>query len=936
MKRGLLLLFLLLLRSQSTADAVPQQGQSAAEPRSALRSPAPVRFELPNGLRVWIQEDHTRPVALVQASYKVGAINETPGNTGTAHYVEHMVYRATEHIKNEDVYGYIDRIGGRYTGGTSRDGTAYGEFVPPWALESALNVTAERMGHALFDPLEFERERNNIVTEANGFARTDPISAFRDAVMLTSFEIHPYRYSSDTWSQDNLWITRNDAYDFWKRYYGPNNAVLAVVGDVSTANVRSLVEKYFSHLSRAPFSGEVRIIEPPQRVEKRVTLNYAGDRKQIDIVYRAPQASHKDYPVLAVLDRVLNPRLQRAVTAAGGSELATTHSVTPYPFVYRITASGPASADLEKVLSAIQGEIDRLRTELVPAAELESARVVPPAQGRGGRGGGEGGIPPRQTNLSQIATQLSDREAFAWVVSGEQRDRIRSAQQNVSATDIQAYVDRWLRTSQRTVGFLVPGQDDFMPEWSNGRAIVGERLEVPPLTTLPAKRQRPEPVPARSLEPLAALSLKPVRRALPNGVIVRAARNDAPNASLQVRVRFGGNANPAGKDGLSQLVARLIANDSGLQSLPVRAITAPLANDGWFDLRLSVPGPEAATAAEAVARALQVTSFPAARVEAERSRPAQESGGRGGGRGTAVLRDARERLLRDIAPAWRLNDGASSESLALLTAEDVGEFAARHLHGGAVTVSLVGPADPKQLLEMAAKPFSALPRGARIGNAAATASRPASLQSREEQIAVPSETQVTVLAGLPGVPRDSPDRRVLELLNYIVGVPSYGGRLGWALTKAGLTYSSAEATALGAITGHITVSTKCDTRNLDAVIQAIREVIAGVAEKGVEVWEVNEAKAFTLGRTLLYGTRDDSGEEAIALALLDSETTGEEILDLPAWSSAYLAVTPAQVNAAARKYYRPELLKIVAIGAIPTDRRPQIFAAGTFRALFEP
>jgi len=205
----------------------------------------------------------------------------------------------------------------------------------------------------------------------------------------------------------------------------------------------------------------------------------------------------------------------------------------------------------------------------------------------------------------------------------------------------------------------------------------------------------------------------------------------------------------------------------------------------------------------------------------------------------------------------------------------------------------------------------------------------------EERITVATETQVAVLAGLPAVPHYLGDRRTLELLNYIVGVPSYGGRLGWALTKAGLTYSSSAATTLGAASGHIVFSTRADTRNLDATIQAIREVIAGVGENGVEEWEVREAQAFTLGRALLYGVREDSGEEAIALALLDSEYWGEELLDLPAWSRRYLAVTPAEVNAAARKYYRPELLKVVAIGAVPGAGSRSPFAAGTFRALFE-
>ena len=125
-------------------------------------SPPPTRFELPNGLRVWVQEDRARPVALVQVTYHVGSLNETSGRTGIAHYVEHMVYRATQNVRNEDIYGYIDRIGGRYTGGTWPNFTRYAETVPAWALESALRVTAERMSRALFDSLEFERDRGSL------------------------------------------------------------------------------------------------------------------------------------------------------------------------------------------------------------------------------------------------------------------------------------------------------------------------------------------------------------------------------------------------------------------------------------------------------------------------------------------------------------------------------------------------------------------------------------------------------------------------------------------------------------------------------------------------------------------------------------------------------------------------------------------------------
>jgi predicted Zn-dependent peptidase len=107
-----------------------------------------------------------------------------------------------------------------------------------------------------------------------------------------------------------------------------------------------------------------------------------------------------------------------------------------------------------------------------------------------------------------------------------------------------------------------------------------------------------------------------------------------------------------------------------------------------------------------------------------------------------------------------------------------------------------------------------------------------------------------------------------------------------------------------------------------------------VSERGVDAWELNEAKAFTLGRMLLGGPREDASEEALASALAESETTGDEQLDLRAFSAAYLDVTLDHANAAAKKYYRPTMLKVVAIGAIPTGPKQMVFPPGTFKALF--
>jgi predicted Zn-dependent peptidase len=802
---------------------------------------APVRFELPNGLRVWIQEDHARPVALVQVTYKVGSLHEGPGTTGIAHYVEHMVYRATQRIRNEDVYGYIDRIGGRYTGGTWPEFTRYAELVPNWALESALAVTAERMCCALFDSLEFERERSNVVTEANGFAERDAVNAFRDALMSAAFEVHPYRYNSNTWARDNLALSRDEAYAWYKRHYGPNNAVLVVVGDVNAVHARRLVERYFASLPRAPASGEIRLVEPPQKVEKRVTMAYRGSRQQLDILYRAPSASDTEFPALVVVNRLLAARLPKAVRAAGivDARIVTTDSASPYPLVYRISVESDSTADLERLLRVIDGAVDRLATDGAGDGELQSARQSIAEQPDSDRVQGESsGVPPRRSSLTRIADRLSDREVLAWEVGPELRNRVRAATARITAADAQRYARRWLRRSQRTVGFLVTGSESAYEE---------ERLLVPPLTTPPAKRGRPEPVPASALQPLAPIRLAQTRTILPNGVVVRVA-GTRDSAAPHLRIAF---AEPADSAGL----ATAFAADSALRRLRVRV--------SWSNLSI------------------------------------------------ASRDSARARVLRALGHNAPRAGGS----------------------GGNIAAAIAGTGEPAAVFAATTALLGRLP-ARRAAGAEQTRSGP--YDAREERIPLPGSAQVRVVAGVPGVSRDDPDRRALELLNYIVGVPSYGGRLGWALTKSGLTYSSSATTTFGAASGQILFETTCDTRNTDATIQAIREVIGGVGTRGVEGWELREAQAFMLGRTLLYGARDDSNNRTVAGALLDSEIVALDLLDLPALSRAYLSITLDDINRVAHRYYRTNLLKIVAAGALPTAAEPRMFPEGTFRALFEP
>ena len=808
----------------------------------AAASPAPTRFELPNGLRVWVQEDHSRPVALVHITYHAGSLNEGPGETGIAHYVEHMVYRATANIRNEDVYGYIDRIGGRYTGGTWPDVTRYAETVPSWALESALRVTAERMTRARFDSVEFERERSNVVTEAHGFADTDPASALRDAVMMAAFELHPYRYSSNTWARDNLALTRARAYAWYKEHYGPNNAVLVVVGDVRTDSVRALVIKHFGALPRAPGSGRITLDEPSQFAEKRIWMASPADSSRLDILYRIPAATDPAFPALVRLDPIFAARLRDTMAVAHpGVRIETHDTVTAYPFVYRVSAVGPLRANMTAVLATIDRTIHAFRAG-VDTAMSRITEERPTARTDTVTSSGAG--PPRRSNLTRIAETLAGRELPPWEPGAALRDSIAARAGRVTTSQLTGFANSWLVPHRRTVGIFQATTGDH---FSAG-------INVPAMTTPPAKRLRPEPVPPEALMPLQALAIEHTARTVANGVRVRGARVPGDRMWFRAVVDHGGPMDT---------------------------------------LARSFPASRADSALPAIVAELTALM---------QRRP-------GASRDSSVEDRARERVLTAVRPPpVHYADGRPR-----------------------LSVALVGPRPATALTQLAARHFGDLQqrRAERQHDYFPTTG------IRNEAISIGRQKQVEVVAGLPGVHRNHRDRRALELLNYIAGVPYYGGRLGWALTKTGLTYSSAAQSVFDE-SGHILFSTTADTRNVPAATQAIREVVAGLGERGVEDWELREAQAFMLGRTLLYGAREDSHPATIAAALTDSEAAGMELLDLPALSRAYLSVTLDEINAVARRYYRSDMLKVVAMGAIPRENMESPFAPGTFRALFEP
>lgn len=265
------------------------------------------KYELANGLTVFVVEDNSSPVVHVEVTYKVGSNRELPGRSGFAHFFEHMMFQGSEHVGDEEHFKIVQEAGGEMNGTTNRDRTNYFETVPSNMLETMLWLESDRMGFLpnAFTVDKFEVQRKTVKNEKS--QRYDVPYGFVDEVkdQLLYPSGHPYSWPTIGFTDDLDRATKEDLNNFFLRYYGPNNAILVVSGDVVTEDVVKMVEKYFGSIPKGP---EVsRLVPKPVRLPESDYKTYK-DNIYLPLtlfVYPTVPAYHKDEPALDILSQLM-------------------------------------------------------------------------------------------------------------------------------------------------------------------------------------------------------------------------------------------------------------------------------------------------------------------------------------------------------------------------------------------------------------------------------------------------------------------------------------------------------------------------------------------------------------------------------------------------------------------------------------------------------
>lgn len=340
-------------------------------------------YLLENGLRVLHKRDTTAPVVAVCITFHVGSRNEAPGHTGSTHILEHLLFKDSKHFNKDNgkaVFAYLERFGAQLNATTWVDRTNYFELLPAEHAEEGIAVEADRLRGSLFNDADLASEMTVVRNEYER-GRNNPYELLEEEVMATAFTTHPYRIPTIGTKEDIEGSTVAKLREFYDTFYWPNNATLAVFGDIDAAGMEKLVTKHFARIPRSPHEiPQLEALEPVQEKPRKCEIRHAAGVSIASLSYKIPEACHADYTAVYALGTILaggfSSRLREKLVDKG---LAADASVmVPFwhdPSAMTFTATAAPGVSPDKLAALIRRETQKAAREGVTAEELSRAKA---------------------------------------------------------------------------------------------------------------------------------------------------------------------------------------------------------------------------------------------------------------------------------------------------------------------------------------------------------------------------------------------------------------------------------------------------------------------------------------------------------------------------------------------------------------------------------
>ncbi|MBU6372289.1 MAG: insulinase family protein [Alphaproteobacteria bacterium] len=905
-----------------TAVAAP-----AAQPAApAAIAPAPLstlvkdvnipfeQFTLKNGLRVIVHTDRKTPVVATSVWYGVGSGHEPKGRTGFAHLFEHLMFNGSGNYDGE-FFLPLEEVGSTNENGTTwLDRTNYFQNVPTPALELALFLEADRMGNLLpavtQDKLDNQR---GVVQNEKRLSDNQPYGLANYAIQGTLFpEGHPYHHSTIGSMADLDAASLDDVRAWFKQYYGPNNAVLVLAGDIDAKTARPLVEKYFGAIPRGPEVKRPAGGIPERTTDTRVELKDRVPTTRITMTWATPGLLKKDSVLLDVATTVLadgsSSRLHNALVR--DEQLAVSVSGRSLDFVQANMIS--ISVDVKPGVDAAKAEararelITKFLAEGPTADEVTRAATRTTAANIRGleQIGGFGG---KAVTLAEGALYAGDsafyKKQLSWYAGAK-------------PADVQKAAQAWL-SKGAVVVVTAPGERGEKELALAGVASQRPAPEQKGETAAPDRSKLPK------VNPETTLVFPAIERAtLSNGVKVTFARRAAiPTVSISAVFDAGSAADTKDKTGLQRLTLNAMREGAGGRtgrqiSEELERLGANLATGFGADttqITLSALKPNLAASVGLMADIMRTPAFDTKEVERLRaiqlSAIAQEENTPNG----IAQRALRPLLYGADHPYGLVSALGVRETVAGYTRADLAGFHAKWIRPDNMQIFVVGDTTLAEITPVLERAFGSWTAPAGVAKGAKTFTAPApQAQGKVLLIDRPNSPQSVIVAAAPvGVKgRDNPI--TLDLANYTLG-GSFTSRINYDLRETkGWSYGAGSGVSIQSredVAYTVNAPVQAD-RTGDSILAIKQQITDFVGPKPVTSEELSRAIASS---TLsLPGTFETAG--SVLTALLGNANLGRPDDYWTTYPTRLRALGQADVTAEAKARLNPDQLIWVVVG----------------------
>jgi zinc protease len=886
-----LLALALALSPLAGAAQTATAGPPTAGPPTATSQSTSTRT-LANGLKIVVVEDHAAAVVQTAMWYRFGSLDETPGKTGLAHALEHMMFRGTKDLSGGGLTDIGARLGAEVNANTSEDYTHFYFVMPADRLDLAIHIEADRMRGLLLKQSDWDLERGAVLSEIDG-DNSQPVGKLLRDVRAAAYRGSPYALTALGERADVVRATAADLRHYYDEWYHPNNATLVVTGDVRPDDVFASAQRWFGSIPAQTVPARRAL--PAPAAGAAPTLRETADFPYtvVDLAYRIPGDLGTEAPATQLIDDIMSRErstfykaLVESKLTLGYNAFADTALNAGIFHVVLFLSPGTKPDDARR---AFETTLNQMRDGGVDASLLDAAKIS---------------VARQAVYARDAISGLGDRYGYALGVTGHDPavDDARFA-----AVDAPA-IDRALRTyfsAPAAVGILTPRAANAR-NGSTGPGSVAsdnfsQRAPSGPIVLAPWAR-------AGIAKPVTITSrVKPQTFTLSNGLRLYVQPIPAnPTVFVDGTIELSPAFDPPGKTGTGALASSLLSYGSEKYDFEAqRRIADELGADLSWGSSFSAHGlsSDLDRMLDVLADGEQHPQFLDRYIELVRSQ----------NRASVAQRDANPDARAEIAFARALyapGDPTLRQptvaSLDAITRADITAYAAHYFRPDRTTLVVAGAVEPDAVRAAVERAFG----GWRNDGPRPEIRLPAIPPTRSSLVAIPAQRDsVSVRMGQAAIARTNPDFYAYNLVNAVLGS---GGTFDTRLMheirdRRGLVYGVSSALLVTRERGVFEIELSAAPTKVNAAITGAKAEVARVTREPISADEWNRARTKLLASTIV-------GEESSATIVARCENIAINRLPVDYYATVatrYGNVTPADGLRVAKRYLHPSFAEVV-------------------------